>query len=160
MPKTDVAAVVDQPTPLSARVIAGLVDGVRIFRGYAGWGPGQLEGEIDSGSWLVVDARPDDVFDAAVEPGSVVASLVAGGIDELVADGFVSAARAVRSTSTVTVLHRPTSSEIVGVELTWLDAGPLGLWLTEPSGSPSRRLIERVTAADLAIRLRSYLPFG
>ena len=43
-------------------LIAGMVDSVRIFRGYAGWGPGQLEGEIESGSWLVLDAEPTDVF--------------------------------------------------------------------------------------------------
>lgn len=43
-------------------LVAGLVGSVRIFRGYAGWGPGQLEGEIDSGSWLVLDAEPGDVF--------------------------------------------------------------------------------------------------
>jgi len=63
----------DELSPVSGRVasadlmtdpalIAGLIDSVRIFRGYAGWGPGQLEGEIDSGSWLVLDAEPDDVF--------------------------------------------------------------------------------------------------
>ena len=34
------------------------------YSGYAGWGPGQLEGEIESGAWLVVDAEPDDVFDS------------------------------------------------------------------------------------------------
>lgn len=43
--------------------VAARVDAIRVFRGYAGWGPGQLEGEIDSGSWVVVDAEPDDVFD-------------------------------------------------------------------------------------------------
>ena len=46
--------------------IAEGLDGVRFFAGYSGWGPGQLEGELDEGAWLVVDARPDDVF--AVDP--------------------------------------------------------------------------------------------
>ncbi|MCU9848588.1 YqgE/AlgH family protein [Defluviimonas sp. WL0024] len=30
--------------------------------GYAGWGPGQLEGEILSNGWLTCDANPDLVF--------------------------------------------------------------------------------------------------
>lgn len=38
------------------------VRAVRIFRGYAGWGPGQLEIEIETGSWLVLDSAPADVF--------------------------------------------------------------------------------------------------
>jgi putative transcriptional regulator len=42
--------------------VAGAVSAVRVFRGYAGWGPGQLEGEIEAGAWLVLDAEPDDVF--------------------------------------------------------------------------------------------------
>jgi putative transcriptional regulator len=42
--------------------VAGRVSAVRVFRGYAGWGPGQLEGEIMAGAWLVFDAEPDDVF--------------------------------------------------------------------------------------------------
>jgi putative transcriptional regulator len=47
---------------------------VRIFRGYAGWGPGQLEGEIESGAWLVLDAEPDDVF--AAEPDELWRSVL------------------------------------------------------------------------------------
>ena len=37
---------------------------VRVFAGYAGWGPRQLEAEILSGGWFVVDAEPDDVLSA------------------------------------------------------------------------------------------------
>ena len=47
--------------------VAGRVGSVRIFRGYAGWGPGQLEGEIESGAWLVLDAEADDLFAAQPE---------------------------------------------------------------------------------------------
>ncbi len=48
----------DQP----ALVQAGGVDAVRIFAGYAGWTPGQLEDEIDNDDWWVVDATVDDLF--------------------------------------------------------------------------------------------------
>ncbi len=43
-------------------LVAAAVDGVRVFRGYAGWGPGQLDAEIDAGAWLVLDAQVDDLF--------------------------------------------------------------------------------------------------
>lgn len=45
-------------------LVAAEVTGVRVFRGYAGWGPGQLDLEIDAGAWLVLDSEPDDVFTA------------------------------------------------------------------------------------------------
>lgn len=35
---------------------------IRIFQGYAGWSPQQLEMEIAAGGWFVVDAEPDDVI--------------------------------------------------------------------------------------------------
>lgn len=34
----------------------------RVYVGYAGWGPGQLDGELEDGSWIVEPAQPDDVF--------------------------------------------------------------------------------------------------
>ena len=38
------------------------VDRIRLFAGYAGWSPGQLEAEIEAGGWFVIEGRPDDVF--------------------------------------------------------------------------------------------------
>lgn len=43
-------------------LVAGSIDGLRVFRGYAGWSPGQLELEIGTGSWLVVDSVESDIF--------------------------------------------------------------------------------------------------
>jgi putative transcriptional regulator len=34
----------------------------RVYVGYAGWGPGQLDGELEDGSWIVEPALPGDVF--------------------------------------------------------------------------------------------------
>lgn len=42
-------------------LLGGEVERLRLFVGYAGWSAGQLEGEISSGGWFLVDATPDDV---------------------------------------------------------------------------------------------------
>jgi putative transcriptional regulator len=34
----------------------------RLYAGYSGWGPGQLEDELAEDAWIVVDADPDDPF--------------------------------------------------------------------------------------------------
>jgi putative transcriptional regulator len=45
----------------------GPLRSVRVFAGYAGWGPGQLEEELAEGSWLVFPARTSDIFGAEPE---------------------------------------------------------------------------------------------
>lgn len=42
----------------------GALEDLRVFAGYAGWGAGQLEIEIERGSWFVIDACPADAFTA------------------------------------------------------------------------------------------------
>jgi putative transcriptional regulator len=37
---------------------------VRVFAGYAGWAPGQLENELAERSWVIVDSEADDAFRA------------------------------------------------------------------------------------------------
>jgi putative transcriptional regulator len=39
----------------------------RVFAGYAGWGEGQLDAELEQGDWIAHDPLPDDVFTEAPE---------------------------------------------------------------------------------------------
>lgn len=42
---------------------------LRVFAGYAGWSPGQLEEEVVQGSWWVVDGAIDDLL--TTDPGGL-----------------------------------------------------------------------------------------
>jgi putative transcriptional regulator len=59
--------IIDLDTP--PEVLAPAITRMRVFAGYAGWGSGQLEAEIDEGSWYVVEATAHDIFDA--DPGGL-----------------------------------------------------------------------------------------
>lgn len=47
-------------------MLAAELGSLRIFAGYAGWGPGQLAEELSEGAWYVVESEPGDV--SAPEP--------------------------------------------------------------------------------------------
>ncbi len=53
----------DAPT----EILVPALTGMRVFAGYAGWGLGQLEAEIEEGSWYVLPAVAGDVFGADPE---------------------------------------------------------------------------------------------
>jgi putative transcriptional regulator len=42
--------------------LSGRTRRARVFAGHSGWGPGQLDAELDEGSWIVADPRTDEVF--------------------------------------------------------------------------------------------------
>ncbi len=50
-----------------AEVMRARTRDFRLFLGYAGWSPGQLESEVRQGVWLPTDIDPDLVFDEAAE---------------------------------------------------------------------------------------------
>jgi putative transcriptional regulator len=55
----------DLDTP--PRLLAPAISSLRVYAGYAGWSPGQLQAEIDEGAWYVLTAEPGDVFSADPE---------------------------------------------------------------------------------------------
>lgn len=47
--------------------VQGAIRRARVFVGHAGWGPGQLEAELDGDTWIVDDATEEDVFTRSPE---------------------------------------------------------------------------------------------
>ena len=73
---TSVVVLADFADPSRAQVMAfgsigflpsefedpSIVRRARVFAGYSGWGSGQLDSEMEEGSWIPVTAQEDDVF--------------------------------------------------------------------------------------------------
>ena len=51
--------------PLVQELIREPADPLSFFLGYAGWGPGQLEGELNQGGWLVTPATAETASNVA-----------------------------------------------------------------------------------------------
>jgi putative transcriptional regulator len=49
--------------------VAPEVEAIRVFAGYAAWGPGQLDGELALDGWYVVDTEPGDLL--SDDPGTL-----------------------------------------------------------------------------------------
>jgi putative transcriptional regulator len=51
------------PSPdAGIEVLAEVTERRRVFAGHAGWGPGQLDAEVEDGDWITHLAEPRDVF--------------------------------------------------------------------------------------------------
>ena len=57
----------------------------RVYAGYAGWGPGQLDAEMERGDWKVRAADSKTVFDADSE--KIWSKLIRGGPEDWVGNG-------------------------------------------------------------------------
>lgn len=55
-------------------LMAAEIDRLRIFRGYAGWGPLQLDTELSAGAWFDVPAQGDDLW--AADPSELYQSVL------------------------------------------------------------------------------------
>ena len=47
--------------------VVAITKRARVFAGYAGWGPGQLDAELARDDWFVAPAGIDDIFDPDAE---------------------------------------------------------------------------------------------
>ena len=59
---------------------------VRVFTGYSGWGPGQLEVEMERKSWIVHQANLNHIFEVTPEKLWRSVMIEKGGVHRLMAD--------------------------------------------------------------------------
>jgi putative transcriptional regulator len=59
-PVAGLLGMVDLDAP--PELVNGSLSAMRVFAGYAGWGAGQLDGEVEEGSWYVVSSEAGDAF--------------------------------------------------------------------------------------------------
>jgi putative transcriptional regulator len=55
-------AVVGSLGTLDPEAVNASLRRVRVYAGYAGWAPGQLDAELDQEAWIVDSLQPDDPF--------------------------------------------------------------------------------------------------
>ena len=55
----------------------------KIFIGHAGWGPGQLEQELDEGAWQAMPAALEHVFAPAVDLWERLSAAIASPLADL-----------------------------------------------------------------------------
>jgi len=60
----EIWAILDQDLLEDALKAHAGSDQLRFYVGYAGWGPGQLETELEAGAWRVIRGSADTVFDS------------------------------------------------------------------------------------------------
>jgi putative transcriptional regulator len=61
------------PALSTPEIVAG-IKRAKLFSGYAGWGPGQLENELEEDAWIIEPASIGDVF--STEPADLWASVL------------------------------------------------------------------------------------
>jgi putative transcriptional regulator len=65
--------------PDQLRELVAATEGpVRFYAGYAGWGDGQLEHEMDEGSWLTTPANIERIFDTAEDAWEKLTKQIGG----------------------------------------------------------------------------------
>ncbi|HLH44672.1 MAG TPA: YqgE/AlgH family protein [Bryobacteraceae bacterium] len=82
---SEVAAILDEAALKEVLASGGDSGELRFYLGYAGWGPGQLEAEVEAGAWfitgggarIVFDSDPDTLWDRLIRRKDAVVARVA-----------------------------------------------------------------------------------
>jgi hypothetical protein len=108
---------------------------------------------------------------SAGDASAAISTMVDDGAETGSATAFVNALVTKRSSTRVALVYRPREHQLAGGELTWVDGGDHGLWLTPTpphapqaeedavgASEPTSILIQPTSARWVATELLSYLP--